>query len=105
MVTVSVFQHVRYTSDKDKTKVVFVHGMTAYEGVEHQLHAFLTKALYRGGTSVSRPCLLNLGETVLGITELESGCIQSRSGPFKEKINCCPCKESNHSSSISQLMP
>jgi hypothetical protein len=64
MATLSAFQNVRYTADKGKTNVVSAHGMTAYEGVELQLHSFLTKALDRGKNSVSRPGLLNLRETV-----------------------------------------
>jgi hypothetical protein len=66
MATVSAFQNAHYNADKGKTKVVSAHGMTVYEGVELQLPLFLTKALYRGGSSVSRPGLLNLKERVLG---------------------------------------
>lgn len=57
---------MRYTADKEKTKFVSARGMTAYEGVELQLHSFLNTALDRGGSPVSRPGLLNLKETVLG---------------------------------------
>ena len=84
MTTVSVFQNTHYTAYKRKTKVVSAHGMTVYERVELHLHSFLTKAIDRGGSSVSRPGHLNLRKTVLGSTELEVGWIQSRSGPFRE---------------------
>jgi hypothetical protein len=94
MATVSAIQHVSYTSDMGKTKVVSAHSMTAYEGVELQHHSFLTKALHRGGTSVSCSGLLNLRETVVDTTELETGWIQSQSRPFKEKRKSCSCKKS-----------
>jgi hypothetical protein len=62
--------------------------MTAYEGLELQIHSFVNKALDRGGSSVSRTDLLNLSDKVLGSflvpTELEPGWIQHRSGTFRE---------------------
>jgi hypothetical protein len=66
MATVSAFQNVHCTAYKRKTEVVSAHGMTAYEGVKLQLHSFFTKALDRGGSSVSRPGHLDLREIVLG---------------------------------------
>jgi hypothetical protein len=60
--------------------------MKAYEGVEVQIHGFLTSALVGGEWSASRPCRFTPGERVSG-THWIGGWVRPRAGlGGKEKL-------------------
>jgi hypothetical protein len=53
--------------------------MKAYEGVDVQIHVFLTSALVGGEWSASRPCRFTPGERALG-TNYKGGWVGPRTG-------------------------